>query len=224
MCAPKESDWRRGGGRVTLAPMLRFYRFRQSTNVERVALVLAHKGIEVESVLVDPDDRANVIAVSGQDLVPVLVDGEEVVTDSTRIMHWLDDRFPERPVFPADPVLAANVELFIDWFNRVWKREPNLIADAIDAGRTEGEDLDRWTGRLRRRLDLFEGLLTGRDHLLGDFSAADCAAWPFLRYAVAIDQDDPWTFHKVLNERMPLEERHMNLRAWIARMGERPIA
>jgi len=204
--------------------MLRFYRFRQSTNVERVALVLAHKGIEVESVLVDPDDRANVVAASGQDLVPVLVDGDEVVTDSTRIMHWLDERFPERPVFPAHPQLAAHVEIFIDWFNRAWKREPNLIADALDAGRTEGEDLDRWTGRLQRRLDLFDGMLTGREYLFGEFGAADCAAWPFLRYAVGLDQDDPWTFHKVIHERMPLQDRHVNLRAWIARMAERPVA
>jgi glutathione S-transferase len=222
--APKESDWRVPGPAVRLPPMLRFYRFRQSTNVERVALVLAHKRIEVESVLVDPDDRANVVAASGQDLVPVLVDGDEVITDSTRIMHWLDERFPERPVFPSDPQVAANVEIFIDWFNRVWKREPNLIADALDRGRTDGEDLDRWTGRLQRRLDLFEGMLTGREHLFGEFGAADCAAWPFLRYAVGIDQDDPWTFHKVINERMALQDRHVNLRAWIRRIGERPIA
>ena len=41
----------------------------------------------------------------------------------------------------------------------------------------------RWTARLQRRLDLFEDLLAGRDHLFGEFGAADCAAWPFLRYA-----------------------------------------
>ncbi|HYI19211.1 MAG TPA: glutathione S-transferase family protein [Solirubrobacteraceae bacterium] len=204
--------------------MLRFYRFKQSTNVERVALVLAHKGIEVESVLVDPDDRANVREASGQELVPVLVDGDEVVTDSTRIMHWLEDRHPDRPVFPADPAPAAEVEIFIDWFNRVWKREPNMIADALDAGRAGGEDLDRWAARLQRRLDFFEGLLSGRDHLFGEFGAADCAAYPFLRYAVGIDQDDPWTFHRVIHERMPLQPHHVNLRAWIGRMGERPMA
>jgi glutathione S-transferase len=205
--------------------MLRFYRFRQSTNVDRVALVLAHKGIEVESVPVDPDDRANVIAASGQELVPVLVDGSEVITDSTRIMRWLDDRYPEHPIFPAEPGLAAQVDLFIDWFNRVWKREPNLIADTIDdEGRTEGADLDAWTAELGPRLDLLEGLLTGRKYLFGAFGAADCAAWPFLRYCTAIDQDDPWTFHKVIHERMPLQEHHVNLRAWIARVGERPRA
>src|SRR3712207_7214370 len=55
--------------------------------------------------------------------------------------------------------------------------------------------------RSQRRLELFEGLLTGRDHLFGAFGVADCAAWPFLRYAVAIDPEDRETFHRVLHER-----------------------
>jgi glutathione S-transferase len=198
--------------------VLRLYRFRYSTNVERVALALAYKGLEVESVAVDPGDRSVVREVSGQDLVPVLIDGDEVIADSTRILHHLERRFPEPPLFPSDPARAAEVEVFLDWFNRAWKREPNLITDA----QGNGADVERWSARMRSRLDLFEGLLTGRDHLFGEFGAADCAAWPFLRYAVAIDPDDDESFHHVLHERMALEPRHRNLRAWIERMAMRP--
>jgi glutathione S-transferase len=200
--------------------MLRLYRFRYSTNVERVALALAYKGLEVESVAVDPADRSVAREVSGQDLVPVLVDGDEVITDSTRILHHLERRFPDPPLFPSDPAAAAEVEVFLDWFNRAWKREPNLIAD----GAGSSEDVERWSARMRRRLDIFEGLLTGREHLFGAFGAADCAAWPFLRYAVAIEPDDDEPFHRILHERMPLEPRHRNLRDWIARVDERPQA
>jgi glutathione S-transferase len=202
--------------------MLRLYRFRYSTNVERVALALAYKGLEVESVAVDPGDRSLVREASGQDLVPVLIDGDEVIADSTRILHHLERRFPDPPLFPSDPAAAAEVEVFLDWFNRAWKREPNLITDALENGAGESEDVERWSARLRRRLDLFEGLLTGRDHLFGAFGAADCAAWPFLRYGVAIEPDDDELFHRVLHERMPLEPRHRNLRAWIERMAMRP--
>jgi glutathione S-transferase len=200
--------------------MLRLYRFRYSTNVERVALALAYKGLEVESVAVDPADRSVARAVSGQDLVPVLVDGDDVITDSTRILHHLERRFPDPPLFPSDPAAAAEVEVFLDWFNRAWKREPNLIAD----GAGSAADVERWSARMRRRLDVFEGLLTGREHLFGAFGAADCAAWPFLRYAVAIEPDDDEPFHQILHERMPLESRHRNLRDWIARVDERPQA
>ncbi len=202
--------------------MLRLYRFRYSTNVERVALALAHKGLDVESVSIDPADRTPLRAVSGQALVPVLVDGEQGVTDSTRILHHLERRFPDPPLFPADPARAAEVEVFLDWFNRAWKREPNLIADALERGEGDSADVARWADRMQRRLDLFEALLTDRDHLFGDFGAADCIAWPFLRYAVAIDPDDDELFHRVLNERLTLTDRHSRLRAWIERVGERP--
>ena len=68
--------------------MLRLYRIQHSTNVERVALALAHKGLEAESVWIERGDR-EVKKVSGQTLVPVLVDGEEVVADSTQILEHL---------------------------------------------------------------------------------------------------------------------------------------
>jgi glutathione S-transferase len=202
--------------------MLRLYRFRYSTNVERVALALAYKGLEVESIPVDPADRAPLRAATGQDLVPVLVDGDELVTDSTRIIHHLEARFPDPPLFPADPARAAEVEVFLDWFNRAWKREPNLITDATERGEGDSADVARWTARMQRRLDLFEALLSGRDHLFGEFGAADCIAWPFLRYAAAIEPDDDELFHRVLNERLTLTDRHARLRAWIARVAERP--
>ena len=204
--------------------MLRLYRFRYSTNVERVALALAHKGLEVESVHVDPADRSPVRAISGQDLVPVLVDGDAVIADSTRILHHLERLRPEPPLFPADPARAAELEIFLDWFNRAWKREPNLITDALAAGGGDPDDLARWSDRLRRRLGLFEDLLDGRDFLFGAFGAADCAAWPFLRYGVAIDAEDDELFHRVIHERMPLEPRHRRLRAWIERVGALPQA
>ena len=204
--------------------MLRLYRFRYSTNVARVALAIAYKGLEVEPVEVDPDDRSPLVELSGQKLVPVLVDGDEVISDSTRIMHHLERRFPDPPLFPADPAARAEVEVFLDWFNRAWKREPNLIAEAIERGEGDGEDVERWSARLQRRLELFEGLLSGREHLFGAFGAADCAAWPFLRYAVAIEPDDDEVFHRVLHERMTLDGRHPRLRGWIERVGERPRA
>ena len=205
--------------------MLRLYRIPFSTNVERVALALGHKGVEVESVAVDPADRSPLRELSGQELVPVLVDGESVVSDSVRIMHHLEERFPEPPLFPADRATRAAVELFLDWFNRAWKREPNLITDVLEAGRSTGEDVERWGARMQSRLDLFEGLLDGREYLFGAFGAADCAAWPFLRYAVTpIGPGDDEIFHEVLFERMTLDERHPGLRAWIARVGEHPQA
>ena len=72
-------------------------------------------------------------------------------------------------------------------------------------------------------LDLFEGLLAGGDHLFGDFSAADCAAFPFLKYALSRDPADDELFHRLLDEHQSATGRP-RLVAWIERMDARPRA
>jgi glutathione S-transferase len=106
---------------------LRVYRVPFSTNVERVALALAHKGLAVEWIDVDPRDRGPVRAVSGQDLVPVLVDDGLVVSSSPEILRYLEERQPEPRLYPAEPARCAEVEVFVDWFDRVWKVAPNAL-------------------------------------------------------------------------------------------------
>ncbi len=199
--------------------MLRLYRFPYSTNVDRVLLALGHKGLEVESVWIDPADRSPVEEVSGQPLVPVLVDGGRVIPDSTAIIEHLERTHPEPPLFPADPARAAEVRVFVDWFNRVWKKPPNLLAEQPDAGEAAA-----WAEELRGSLDVFEALLDGRDFLFGAFGAADCSAWPFLRYATATPEpDDTDPFHHVLAEHLATT-RHERLIAWIDRVAARPMA
>jgi glutathione S-transferase len=203
--------------------VLKLVRFERSTNVERVALALAYKGLEVESIWIDPDDRSPVREISGQDLVPVLIDDEEVVPDSPAILEYLEERFPDPPLYPAEPTRRAEVRVFIDWFNWAWKVPPSRITDELEGGSPNPEVIARHTAWLQERLDLFEQLLDGRDHLFGDFGAADCAAWPFVRYAAHIDADDPWLFHRVLHDHMQLDSRHPRLAGWIERVGARPM-
>jgi glutathione S-transferase len=72
-------------------------------------------------------------------------------------------------------------------------------------------------------LDTFEGLLTGRDYLLGGFSAADIAAFPFLKYAsIPVAPDDDHLFHRILRDYQKPGRNHPRLLEWIARMDERP--
>ena len=206
--------------------MLRLYRISHSTNAERVALALAHKGLEAESVWVDPGNRAEVRKVSGQALVPVLVDGEQVVVDSTRILEHLEERCPQRPLYPDDPAPRAEMQVFVDWFNRVWKVPPNAIVGELQKARPNEKRIAAWGAELRGRLDLFERLLEDRGHLLGeDFSAADCVAFPFLKYAaLPLADDDDELFHQVLRDYQPLGDAHQRLRSWIHRVDARPRA
>jgi glutathione S-transferase len=195
---------------------IRVYRVPFSTNVERVALAAGHKGVEIEWVDVDEDDRSSVEAVSGQPLVPVLQTDGFVLADSPKILDWLERHHPEPSLLPAEPARRAEVRVFCDWFNRVWKRAPNAIAD-------EGPT-DELAADMHLHVGLFESLLDGREYLLGDFGLADVTAFPFLKYAsLGVAPGDRDTFHRVLVDYMPLAG-DSPLHAWVARVDARPRA
>ena len=204
--------------------MIRLYRAPFSTNVERVALALAHKGLAVESVVIDYGDRSEVRRVSGQDLVPVIEDDGQVVVDSMEIVRHLDERHPEPPLYPRDPARRAEMLVFIDWFNRVWKGPPNEIERELSRPEPNRERIDELGRQMAGWLDLFEEMLSGRDHLMGDFSAADCAAFPFLKYARGRDEADDELFHRILDDQQQLGQDHPRLAAWIERVDRRPRA
>ena len=65
-------------------------------------------------------------------------------------------------------------------------------------------------------------MLSGRDYLFGEFSAADCAAFPFLKYALIYDETDDEEFHLILREHLELAGRYPRLEAWIRRVDSHP--
>ena len=205
--------------------MLRVHRIPFSTNVERVALAAAHKGLPVEWVDHPAEDRSQVRALSGQDLVPVAEIDGEVVVDSMAIVDRIEELVPEPSLYPADASSRAAAEAFVAWFNVVWKAAPNRLADLVDAGDAEGEEAEELAGLLQTRLGVFEHRLRGGDFLFGDrLTVADVCAFPFLKYAVLHDPDDTETFHRVLMEHQALGDGHARVRAWIERMDALPRA
>jgi glutathione S-transferase len=206
--------------------LIRLYRAPYSTNVERVALALAHKGLDAESVVIDYSDRSAVIEVSGQGLVPVIVDDGEVVVDSTEILRHLDRRYPDPPLFSSDPARRAEMDVFCEWFNEVWKTAPNAIEQLLEEGASpDSEEIEVEARRMRDHLDLVERLLAGGEYLLGAVpSAADFVAFPFLKYARGRDPDDDELFHRILELNQPLGDDHPRLAAWIERIDALPRA
>lgn len=204
---------------------LRVYRVPFSTNVERVALAAGHKGIAVDWVDVPADDRSEVVRVSGQPLVPVLVDGDVVLHDSPRILAHLEERCPEPALYPRDPARRAELEAFLDWFNLAWKRPPNLIVAEEEKDEPDEERIAGWNAALAGSRVRFEALLGGRDWLFGDgFSAADATVFPFLKYAVLWEEGDEERFHEVLRDGLRLDGRYPRLGAWIHRVDALPRA
>ena len=62
----------------------------------RIKMALAHKGLEYETIPWRFTDK-DVIAFSGQGLVPVLIDGDREVHDSWTIAEYLEQRYADRP-------------------------------------------------------------------------------------------------------------------------------
>jgi glutathione S-transferase len=140
------------------------------------------------------------------------------VFDSTAILRYLDELEPQPPLFPT-----VEVELFVDWFNRVWKVPANAIEAERSTPTPDESRIAALGAELTASLDLFERLLQGRAFLFGDVSAADCAAFPFLKYAVDRNEDDDEEFHRILREFLPLDG-HAGVKAWIRRVDTMPRA
>ena len=81
----------------------------------RSRLALAHKGFDdAERVGVRFCDK-ELIAFSDQTLVPVLVDGETVVSDSWDIACYLEDTYPDRPALFGGDAARPLAHFFNTW-------------------------------------------------------------------------------------------------------------
>jgi glutathione S-transferase len=68
-------------------------------------IALTQAGIPFEEVIVplaQPDTKAQLAAHSPTGLVPVLIDGDLVIPETIAILEYLNDRFPEARLWPAD--------------------------------------------------------------------------------------------------------------------------
>lgn len=73
----------------------------------RTRIALNVKGLAYDQVPVDlragEQRGADYRALNPQGLVPALVAGDRVLTQSSAIIEWLDERYPDPPLLPADP-------------------------------------------------------------------------------------------------------------------------
>ncbi len=72
--------------------------------VRKVAVVLTMKGLEYEHEMVIPGQlSAEYLALSPLKKIPVLVDGDFAVPDSSVICQYLEEQYPEPSVLPETP-------------------------------------------------------------------------------------------------------------------------
>jgi glutathione S-transferase len=137
----------------------------------RVRIVLAEKGIEYETVEIDLDDRpAWIYEKNPLGRVPVLEEDTFVLAESAVINEYLDDRYPDRPLWPADPADRALGRLLIFRFDQL-----SMPYYAV----RRGEDGAR--ERLDAVLSELDALLQAQPFLSGrEFGLADVGYVPWI--------------------------------------------
>ena len=89
------------------------YSYWRSSAAWRARIALAWKGIDYETRTVDLRAGAHrgvdYGQVNPQGLVPCLVDGDAVLTQSLAIVEYLEERYPEPALLPSGPAARARV-------------------------------------------------------------------------------------------------------------------
>lgn len=86
---------------------MKLYTKAQNSAGERVRIALNLKGLAYEYVSVGGLPKGEFARVNPQRLMPALEVGGQIITQSSAILDFLENQFPERPILPADPVLPA---------------------------------------------------------------------------------------------------------------------
>ena len=99
-----------------------------SHNCLKVRIALALKNLDYEIQNISPMDRSAVLAASRQRLVPVLIDGDRTIADSTAILLYLEERCPDPPLVPAEAALRAECLVLEDWADQAFMALSRRIA------------------------------------------------------------------------------------------------
>jgi glutathione S-transferase len=170
-----------------------------SDRCPRVRIVLAEKGIEYETVEVDLDDRpAWIYEKNPLGRVPVLEEDTFLLAESAVIDEYLDDRYPEPPLWPADPAERALARMLVFRFDELSR--PYYALRRGDDGAAD---------RLDAVLAALDVLLQRQQFLTGrEFGLADAAYVPWILRA---------------RDRLDVDMgRFSALSEWVARLEERP--
>lgn len=203
-----------------MADTPRLWTFKTSPFAGKARAAFAEKGVEVELVEIHPARRpARLRELNPLNRVPVLeVDGI-AIRESSIILEWLEDTYPDPPMWPADPDRRAEA--------RVWAR---FIDDALLAnlflglrkmafGRDDNDPEDiveQLHAKVPGQWPRIEAALAATDGpwLMGeDFTYADLAGLPL---AVRVPE---WT-----PQLGPDPEQYPLADAWLAALRERPSA
>lgn len=189
-----------------------------STYSTKVRIVCAEKGIAV-TILELPWNRQTLfvkskefLAVSPRGEVPVLIDGDLVLFDSTVINEYLEEKFPQPALLPRDVAARARCRLLEDQADHMIVAHVTTLVREVflksDTAVRNQVAVDKSLAAFTAHHAMLEATLANAPYLCGTYSLADIANF----VAVA--------FGRTLGA--AIDPGHTRLTAWLARVAERP--
>lgn len=133
--------------------MLKLYDHPLSPYAQKVKLALMEKDVEFEALLPtnlgSGEAAAEFVETNPRAEVPALVDGDVGVFDSTIILEYIEDKWPEPPLLPASPAARARV--------RMIEEAMDTHYEAINWGLGELHFFGRGNGDLAKQIEAAAG-------------------------------------------------------------------
>jgi glutathione S-transferase len=178
-----------------------------------VRIALSEKRLPWEPIYVNL--RANehktpeFLALNPYGKVPVLLDAGAIIYESTVVNEYLEDRFPDPPLLPRDPVGRAAVRLWEDYGDNAFLGPAEAIFIHHKGWRpVEPERLQQLRQQLQEALARLENHLAGKQFLVRDtFTLADICFAPRITMLDHLG--------------VPLHPAYQNVQAWIERIKAR---
>jgi glutathione S-transferase len=196
--------------------MIRLCGFAASNYYNKVKLALLEKGVPFEEQLVYPSQEDAFLADSPMGKVPFLKLAQGTLAESQAISEYLEDRFPETPLFPPGLYERAKVRELIEVIElHLELPARRLYGEAFFGGKASDETRKDVEGLLRKGLRALERLAQFSPFIAGGaFSHADCAAIVHLPLVVGVT--------KTIYGSDWLAESVPTAAPYIKAMGERP--
>jgi glutathione S-transferase len=165
--------------------MLKLYDYPDCPFCQKVRVVLAEKDLEYEKVFVDlrrqEQKATEFLRMNPYGKVPVLVDDEEIIYDSTIINEYLEDEYPLPRLMPEDSQGRAKVRLLEDYCDNSFIPPTTTLLAQMRKPEAErdAQRVEQAREELRRCLYFLRDQLDGKEFLVGpEFSLADASFAP----------------------------------------------
>src|SRR5205823_12860394 len=165
--------------------MLKLYDYPDCPFCQKVRVVLAEKDLEYEKIFVDlrrqEQKMPEFLRLNPYGKVPVLVDEDEVVYDSTIINEYLEDEYPLPRLLPEDSQGRARARILEDYCDNSFIPPTTTLLTQVRKTEAEhdGQRVEQARDELRRTLYYLRDKLNGREFLVGhEISIASVAFAP----------------------------------------------